>query len=108
MKRIPKRLRLFASTLGVVVLLSASGGCAGNRYSQSTGEYLDDSAITAKVKASLAADKDVKAREVQVETFKGTVQLSGFVDNNYEKQKAEELAKAVKGVAAVENKISVK
>jgi hypothetical protein len=83
-------------------------GCAGTPTRESTGEYIDDSVITAKVKAEYAGDPVVKATEVSVETFKGVVQLSGFVDNNDAKAKAEQLAKGVRGVVRVENNIITK
>ena len=108
MKRMIQSWGLASSTFGLAVALSLVVGCAGNRYQASTGEYIDDTAITAKVKTALIGDKDVSAGDVSVETFKGVVQLSGFVDSNYERQKAEEIARAVQGVEGVENKISVK
>jgi osmotically-inducible protein OsmY len=83
-------------------------GCAGTRTKESTGEYVDDSAITAKVKADLIADPVTKARQVGVETFKGVVQLSGFVDNAQEKEKASEITWRVNGVRGVRNNIIVK
>ncbi len=83
-------------------------GCAGSSTRESTGEYVDDSAITAKVKAALAKDDGVKAREVNVETFKGTVQLSGFVNSQAEKSRAADIAKGIQGVESVKNNITVK
>jgi osmotically-inducible protein OsmY len=78
-------------------------GCASSPTKESAGEYVDDSVITGKVKAAFAADPTVKATQVQVETFKGTVQLSGFVDSRESAQKAVELARGVKGVKSVKN-----
>ena len=78
-------------------------GCAGTATRESTGEYIDDSVITGKVKAAFAADPTVKATQVQVETFKGTVQLSGFVDSRESAQKAVDIARGVKGVKSVKN-----
>jgi osmotically-inducible protein OsmY len=91
-----------------IAVIVALAGCAGTRTKESTGEYVDDSAITAKVKADLVADPVTKARQIGVETFKGVVQLSGFVDNGQEKEKATEIARKVKGVRGVRNDIVVK
>jgi hyperosmotically inducible periplasmic protein len=74
---------------------------------QSAGQYIDDAAITAKVKAALLADNDVKGLAINVETSKGTVQLSGSAKSDSERQKAEQLAKAVEGVTAVQNRIAL-
>ena len=95
-------------TLVCVVLILALAGCAGSRTKESTGEYIDDSLITSKVKAALVADPVTKAREISVETFKGVVQLSGFVATPAEKEKAGEIARKVKGVTAVKNNIVIK
>jgi hypothetical protein len=83
-------------------------GCASTPTHESTGEYIDDSTITAKIKAKYATDPDVSAWEVGVETYKGVVQLSGFVDNNKAKSKAGQLAKQEAGVVRVENNILIK
>jgi osmotically-inducible protein OsmY len=77
--------------------------CAPTATREGTGEYIDDSMITTKVKAAFAGDPTVKATQVQVETFKGTVQLSGFVDSRESAQRAMELARGVKGVKSVKN-----
>ena len=76
--------------------------------SRSAGEVVDDSVITAKVKAALIGDKNVKAHEVNVETREGVVQLSGFVDNATAKSTASEVARGVKGVKSVQNDLQVK
>lgn len=99
---------LAALALGATALLSLPTGCAGTPTKESTGEYVDDSSITAKVKAALIGDEVTKAREINVETFKGTVQLSGFVDTSAEKDRAADLAKGVAGVKSVKNNIVVK
>ena len=83
-------------------------GCAGSQYERSTGESVDDSATTGRVKRALSADKTYKYSDVKVTTFKGNVQLSGFVDSNDQKAKATELAKTVPGVKDVENRITIK
>lgn len=84
-------------------LLVSVVACAPTPTREGTGEYIDDSVITGKVKAAFAADPTVKATQVQVETFKGTVQLSGFVDSRESAQRAVELARGVKGVKSVKN-----
>src|SRR6478672_3256780 len=89
---------LIAGTLLVSVV-----ACAPTPTREGTGEYIDDSLITGKVKAAFAADPTVKATQVQVETFKGTVQLSGFVDSRESAQRAVEIARGIKGVKSVKN-----
>lgn len=89
-------------------LILAFAGCAATRTKESTGGYIDDSAITTKVKAELVGDPVTKAREISVETFKGVVQLSGFVNTAQEKERAGEIARNVKGVVDVKNNINVK
>jgi len=84
-------------------LLVSLAACAPTPTREGTGEYIDDSVITGKVKAASAADPVVKAPQVQVETFKGTVQLSGFVDSRESAQRAVEIARSVKGVQSVKN-----
>jgi hyperosmotically inducible protein len=91
-----------------ITLILAFASCAATRTKESTGEYVDDSSITAKVKAELVNDPVTKAREISVETFKGVVQLSGFVNTSEEKDRAGEIARGVKGVADVKNNINVK
>ena len=106
MKTSLKTLALAALCAGSVI--SFTGGCAGTSTKESTGEFVDDAAITTKVKAALVKDEIVKARDVNVETFKGRVQLSGFVENATQKTRAGELAGAVAGVTDVRNNIAVK
>lgn len=98
-------IRLTGAALLAAALLAA---CGGTPSRESTGEYIDDTAITAKVKAALVADNSVKASNVSVETFKGTVQLSGFADNTAEIARAVEIASKVAGVRAVQNDIKLK
>ena len=98
-----------ACSLVVVALMPLTfSGCASTPYRESTGEYIDDSTITAKVKAALAKDPTVSAMQVNVETYKGVVQLSGFVKDKDAKSRAAELAKEVGGVRKVENNIVIK
>jgi osmotically-inducible protein OsmY len=94
--------------LAIVVALTGPIGCAGNRYEQSTGEYIDDAAITARVKDALGEDAQFKFDDVDVSTFKRTVQLSGFVQSNAQRARAAAVAEAVGGVEEVDNKITVK
>jgi hyperosmotically inducible periplasmic protein len=95
---------LFLGTSAAVCLT----GCAGDKYHESTGESIDDTAITSRVKSALSGDSMFKYPDVKVTTFKGTVQLSGFVDHHDEKSRAGELARNCAGVKDVENNISVK
>ena len=77
-------------------------------YSRSTGETVDDASITAKVKSKLLADPDVKGLDTHVNTFRGTVQLTGFVDSQEQKMRAEQLSRQVSGVQSVQNDLIVK
>jgi hyperosmotically inducible protein len=106
MKNSIKLVTLLA--IGAGGLLSQTTGCAGTATRQSTGEYVDDAAITAKVKAAFVKDPVVKAMQVDVNTFKGAVQLSGFVDTAEQKARAGQVAASVEGVTSVTNNISVK
>ena len=101
---------IVAASLGLTILTSAilATGCAGSRYERSTGESIDDTAITARVKSALGHDAMYKYPDVKVTTFKGTVQLSGFVNEREQKSKAVDLAKSVEGVREVQNNITVK
>ena len=92
--------------LGIGVALSA--GCAGSRTQSTAGEYVDDSVITSKVKTKLIEDQALKAFQIDVETFRGDVLLSGFVDSQDQINKAVEVAKSVDGVKAVKNSLIVK
>jgi len=91
--------------LGVSLLAS---GCAGDRYHESTGEGIDDTATTGRVKKALHDDPQYKYGDVKVTTFKGTVQLSGFADSRDAKNRAGDIAKTVEGVKDVVNNITVK
>jgi osmotically-inducible protein OsmY len=85
------------------VAMAALTACAPTPTREGTGEYVDDSVITTKVKTAFAEDPQVKATEVKVETFKGTVQLSGFVDSKTSAERAVQLAREVKGVKSVKD-----
>ncbi|NMG74676.1 BON domain-containing protein [Aromatoleum diolicum] len=101
-------MQAFARTTLIVALLTALTACSGTPTRESTGEYLDDSVVTAKVKAAFVEDKTVSALDIKVDTFKGNVQLSGFADNRQEIQRAGELARQVRGVESVKNDIRLK
>lgn len=98
--------RLCGFLLAFAVLTTAA--CAGSPTSESTGEYIDDTTITARVKAALIKDPVVRAREVGVETFKGVVQLSGFVSSQEAMDQAQRLAGAVGGVSSVRNDMRIR
>ncbi|MDD5461647.1 MAG: BON domain-containing protein [Methylococcales bacterium] len=92
----------------VLVLANFAAGCAGSKKYESTGEYIDDSAITTKVKASILGDSRLKTLQINVKTFKGVVQLSGFVDSSDMAARAVDLTRRVKGVKTVDNSLIVK
>jgi len=96
----------FVSAVIVVASLAAAA-CASTRTTKSAGEQLDDTVTTANVKAALVADPVTKAHQIDVETFKGTVQLNGFVDSAANKERATDVAKHAKGVTAVRNNLTV-
>jgi osmotically-inducible protein OsmY len=104
MKQINLIIRFLLSLLLVVSL----AGCAGSKRHESTGEYIDDSVLTTKVKASILGDSKLKVLQIDVETFKGIVQLSGFVDTPEAAERAVQLARTVKGVKQVNNSLIVK
>lgn len=83
-------------------------GCAGDQYNRSTGEYIDDKGISTRVKGALNDNPEYKFNDVNVTSFKGTVQLSGFVSSTDQKKKAGEIAEHVSGVHGVENNITIK
>jgi osmotically-inducible protein OsmY len=89
-------------------LMASLLGCASTAKHEGTGEYVDDSVITTKVKAAIFNEPSLKSAEINVETFKGTVQLSGFVSSSANINKAVELARGVNGVKSVKNDMRVK
>jgi len=95
-------------TFTFAILLASVLGCAGTPTKEGTGEYFDDTVITSKVKASIFNEPSLKSAEINVETFKGTVQLSGFVRSGADINKAVELARGVDGVKSVKNDMRVK
>jgi osmotically-inducible protein OsmY len=102
-----KRHRIL-SFLVCITLVTAFLGCASTPTRESSGEYVDDSALTTKVKAAIFNDPSLKVFQINVETFKGEVQLSGFVDSTRSVNKAGEIARGVKGVRSVKNNLIVK
>jgi osmotically-inducible protein OsmY len=96
------------SILICVTLVIAFLGCASTQKREGTGEYIDDSVITTKVKAAILNEPSLKVFQINVETFKGEVQLSGFVDSAQSVKKAGEVARSVKGVTSVKNNLIVK
>ena len=92
----------------VLLVIAVIAGCAGSRTQESTGEYFDDSTITGKVKAAILGDPDLKVLQINVETFKGVVQLSGFVNSPQAVSRAVAVASGVSGVKSVKNNLLVK
>jgi osmotically-inducible protein OsmY len=103
-----KIARRLATMLFAASLVATLAGCASTPTKEGTGEFIDDSVITAKVKATIFNEPTLKATEINVETFKGDVQLSGFVAQPQDAQRAAELARGVKGVVSVKNDVRVK
>jgi len=97
-----------AGFLAIILLAFTLTGCGGGPSKQSTGERLDDSVVTAKVKAALLNDQDVSGTSVNVETFKGVVQLSGFVRTDQERMRAAQLARSINGVSEVRNDLQIR
>jgi hyperosmotically inducible protein len=92
----------------LLMLIAALMACASTSKQEGAGEYVDDSVITTKVKSLLAADDFLKSFEITVETYKGIVQLSGFVDSQKAIDKAGEITSGVKGVKVIKNNLNVK
>jgi hyperosmotically inducible protein len=99
--------RMFGYALCLIFLFALTA-CSGSATSRSTGTYASDEWITAKVNTNLTGDPVTKARDINVDTFRGTVQLSGFVDSQEEKERATQLAQSVDGVKKVVNNLVVK
>lgn len=90
------------------ILLASALGCGSTRTQEGTGEYVDDSIITTKVKAAIFNEPSLKINEINVETFKGVVQLSGFVRSQADIEKAVDVARGITGVKSVTNDMRVK
>ena len=94
--------------IAITGALAMVGACSSTRTQQSTGEVIDDSVLTSKVKVALIDDPITKAHQINVETQKGVVQLTGFVDSTAAKTRAGELARSVDGVATVRNDLEIR
>ena len=103
-----KKRNIIIPFLVLLMLIATFAACAATRTQESTGEYVDDSVITNKVKSLLAEDDFLKSFQISVETFKGTVQLSGFVNSQKAVDKAGEITRSVKGVRSIKNNLIVK
>lgn len=102
------KLQRILRVLVCIGLLVSFLGCAATPQSASTGQLIDDSVITTKVKAAILEEPSLKTLQISVETFKGVVQLSGFVDSAQSVTKAGEVAGRVAGVVSVKNDLTVK
>ncbi len=103
-----KKSHVVIRFLVVLVMIAAFVACASTPQQSSTGEVVDDSVITTKIKSELAGDEFLKSFQISVETRKGIVELSGFVDSQKAKDKAGQIARGVGGVKSVKNALIVK
>lgn len=102
-----QKLKHFSAFV-LAVLLASALGCAGGPQKEGTGEYIDDTVITTKVKTAILNEPSLKIAEINVETFKGRVQLSGFVKSRADMSKAVDVARSVRGVTSVANDMRIK
>ena len=103
-----EKRNIFIRYFVILMLFATVVACASTPKQESTGEYVDDSVITTKVKSLLAADDFLKSFQIGVETYKGIVQLSGFVNSQQAVDKAVEITRSVKGVKSVKNNLILK
>ena len=103
-----KQIGKYLSAFFMAVMLVTAVGCASTSKQEGTGEYIDDSVITTKVKAAILNEPALKVAEINVETFKGVVQLSGFVSSQTTMNKAVEVTRQVGGVKSVKNDMRIK
>lgn len=103
-----KKTHRVLRSLVCIWLITVFLGCAASQKKESPGQYFDDSVITTKVKAAVFNEPELKVLQINVETFKGEVQLSGFVDSQQSVKKAGEVAASVAGVKSVKNNLIVK
>ena len=103
-----QQLSKYLSALFMAFMLATAVGCASTQKQEGTGEYIDDSVLTTKVKAAIFNEPTLKSAEINVETFKGVVQLSGFVSSQAAVNKAAEIARSISGVKSVKNDMRVK
>lgn len=103
-----KKRNIVICFMATLLLIAVIGACASTSTRESTGEYVDDSVITTKIKSMLAADDFLKSFKIGVKTYRGVVQLSGFVNTQKAVDKATEIVKSVKGVKDIKNDLIVK
>jgi osmotically-inducible protein OsmY len=103
-----KKRTIAIHCLVLLMLIATFAACSSTRTHESTGEYVDDSVITTKVKSLLAADDFLKSFQIGVESYKGVVQLSGFVNSQKAVDKAIEITRSVNGVKSIKNNLIVK
>ena len=103
-----KKRNMCIRCLILVMFVILCAACATKPILENTGEFIDDSVITTKIKSQIAGDSLLKAFQISVETFRGTVQLSGFVNSQKDVERADEIANNVKGVRSVKNNLIVK
>lgn len=103
-----KRFGKYLSAVFLAFSLLAATGCTSTSRQEGTGEYIDDTVITTRVKAAILDEPTLKVTEINVETFKGVVQLSGFVSSQAAAAKAVEVARGVRGVKSVKNDMRIK
>lgn len=103
-----KLMKIFTGMIIAVVVALSVSACAPTKTQEGTGGYFDDTVITAKVKSEFLKDNSLKSTEINVETFKGRVQLSGFVSSPQMANRAVSVARSVKGVMSVTNKMQIK
>jgi hyperosmotically inducible protein len=103
-----KQLGKYFAALLLALPLVTVVGCASTQKQEGTGEYIDDTVLTGKVKAAIFNDPMLKSAEINVETFKGMVQLSGFVSSEAAATKAVSVARSVQGVKSVKNDMRIK
>ena len=104
MTNITRRL----TTLVAILFMAVALGCASTAKTEGTGEYIDDTVVTTKVKAAIFNEPTLKSAEINVETFKGVVQLSGFVNSREDINKAVAVARQIPGVTSVKNDMRLK
>lgn len=99
-----KRISVVLATVALTALV----GCAETSKTEATGQYIDDSVITTKAKAAIFNDPALKSSEINVETYKGRVQLSGFVNSQADINRAADIARGIAGVTSVKNDMRLK
>lgn len=108
MEIIMLKINRFMTILTCLTLIASFAGCASTSKQESTGQYIDNSVITTKVKTAIFKEPSLKSLQIDVKSFKGEVQLSGFVDSVQSVTKAGEVARGVEGVVMVKNDLVVK